>query len=302
MFGIFSKKTPLEKLIKSNGYDNAVSEIALEIIKIIKTKQRAYLYILEELDGASQGNYASKVFASNSGISAESYNGALNNSNPEIDGPHGPQQAISRHVLQLGYDPELMAKFRCSVDDKIMAHYGLGKYEARESLTLRDVVTRTAKNPYGQFAELTYDLEVFARNNQSNDRLHIAASEYANLILAGGMFFQGLFKHENYLEIKRVYFEALSKIKVKPSELQEVEHQGLDFVCSHIPNLSNFTALAINRLADSNINFYTLAEKLNMPVNLAPDEDKDEIVFMSIEDCIKIIDISKKISEANTST
>jgi hypothetical protein len=128
MFGFFKKKTQLEQLIAKDGIEHATDRFAEFVSQKLPTKEIAYKFILEELDGASRGNDASKRFARGSGIPESEYHGALNNSSPEIDGPEGPQQLLHSLCMQLMPNQALTAKFRCKVDDKIMERFGLGRY------------------------------------------------------------------------------------------------------------------------------------------------------------------------------
>jgi len=131
MFGFWRKKSELEKAIERDGIEHATDRVADIVASKIPTREIAYRFILEELDGASSGNDASKAFARSSGISPSEYAGALGNSYPEVDGPGGPQQLLAGMSLQLAGNQELMARFRCKVDDKIMKRFGLGNYANR---------------------------------------------------------------------------------------------------------------------------------------------------------------------------
>lgn len=128
MFGFFQKKTEVQQLIVKEGIEHATQRFSEIVSRKLPTKDLAYQFILEELDGASRGNTASKRFAESSGILPAQYTGALSKSVSEIDGPDGPQQLLLRLSLQLSSDRDLMAEFRCKVDDKIMKRFNLGKY------------------------------------------------------------------------------------------------------------------------------------------------------------------------------
>lgn len=132
MFGLFKKKSQLEKLIAKDGIEHATARFAEIVSQKLPTREVAYRFILEELDGASQGNEASQSFAKNSGIPASAYSGALGNSSSEIDGPDGPQQLLLALSMQLMPDQARMEEFRCRVDDNVMKRFKLGKYASRE--------------------------------------------------------------------------------------------------------------------------------------------------------------------------
>ena len=132
VFGLFKKKTQLEQLIAKDGIEHATERFAEIISRKLPTTEIAYEFILEELDGASQGNEASKRFAESSGIPATEYKGALSNSNPDVDGADGPQQLLLRLSLELLQNQALMAEFKCKVDDKVMKRFRLGKYASKD--------------------------------------------------------------------------------------------------------------------------------------------------------------------------
>lgn len=128
MFGFGRKKSQLEKAIEKDGIEHATDRVAEIVAAKIPNKEIAYRFILEELEGASMGNNASKIFAKSSGISPAEYKGAMSNSIPEVDGPDGPQQLLAGMTMHLAGNQELMAQFRCKVDEKIMRKFGLGRH------------------------------------------------------------------------------------------------------------------------------------------------------------------------------
>ena len=132
MFGLFKKKTQMEKLIAKDGIEHVTTQLAEIVSAKLPTREVAYRFILEELDGASQGNESSQSFARNSGIPASAYSEALENSSPEIDGPGGPQQLLLALSMELMPNQALMAEFRCRVDDNVMKRFSLGKYASKD--------------------------------------------------------------------------------------------------------------------------------------------------------------------------
>ena len=115
----------LKESIAQHGWARTITISAMMVIDRIPNRQVAYQFLLEELDGARQGNDASQAAARRSGISPEEYIGALNRSRPEVDGPEGPQQLLMELSLQLADDRELMAKFRCDVGRTVQEHFRL---------------------------------------------------------------------------------------------------------------------------------------------------------------------------------
>jgi TPR repeat protein len=116
----------LRESIDKNGWVSAVSIVSRMVIAKIPSKEVAYQFLLEELDGASRGNEYAQQAAKRSGIPPQAYRGALERSRPEVDGPGGPQQLLLGFCLQLADDQELMAKFRCDVGREVQEHFELG--------------------------------------------------------------------------------------------------------------------------------------------------------------------------------
>lgn len=133
MFNMFRKKSQVQKLIETDGLEHVTDRFADIICRKLTSQRIAYQFILEELDGASKGNEASKAFALRSGIAPSEYATALHNSIPEVDGPDGPQQLLLGLSLELANDSEQMANFRCTIDDKIMRRFRFGKYAVNTS-------------------------------------------------------------------------------------------------------------------------------------------------------------------------
>ncbi len=144
MFDLFRKKTQVEKLIVDDGIEHATDRFVQIIAQKLPTRQVAYRFILEELDGASKGNAASQRFARESGIASAEYLGALSRSTPEVDGPEGPQQLLLGLSLQIS-DRDQMADFRCKIDDKIMQSFQLGKYSQEDKAPRR--IEKQSNNP-----------------------------------------------------------------------------------------------------------------------------------------------------------
>lgn len=119
-------ETRLEDLINRYGLESVVTAAAREVVERISNKDVAYEFMLQELDGASQGNEYAQIYARSSGIPSGEYEGALNKSVPEVDGPDGPQQFLLKLALMLSADRELMAKFRCDVGAVVQKHFKLG--------------------------------------------------------------------------------------------------------------------------------------------------------------------------------
>ena len=130
MFNFFRKKTcndpSLLAMIDKHGVDENSFHIAKHLVdKYIATRENAYLFILQELDGASQGNAKSIKFVESSGISKSEYKGALGHDMPEcVDQASFYMVGISNglHPLQ-----ELIVDVRLHVLFYMMDCFSIGK-------------------------------------------------------------------------------------------------------------------------------------------------------------------------------
>lgn len=156
MFGIFNKKqkSDLEKIIEKDGIEHAARRFAEIIAKKLPTKEIAYQFVLEEIEAASQGNQMAISFARNSGISAQEYEGALNNSRPEVDGPGGPQQTLLGICTQLMSNTNLMVKLRTEITNNIMRHFSIGKYEHQAGTSVNTENDNDLTSPFEPTPEL----------------------------------------------------------------------------------------------------------------------------------------------------
>lgn len=132
MFGLFRKRSQVQQRIAEEGFEHAADHFSGIVAEKITSRDMAYLFVLQELDAAAQGNAASQRFAMHSGILPSEFKGALSAEYSAIDGPEGAQQLLCGLTMDLAHKPELMAQFRCAIVDKIMKEYGLGRYGSRE--------------------------------------------------------------------------------------------------------------------------------------------------------------------------
>ena len=132
-FNMFNKSKPksdLEKQIELDGVEHAIHRLTEVTLNKICSKEIAYQFILEELEGASMGNSLSKDFAKTSGINPIEYKGAMDNSMIEVDGPEGPQQFLRYIGMQLS-EP-LRVQVSLAVVDGVMKKFALGKYKGQK--------------------------------------------------------------------------------------------------------------------------------------------------------------------------
>jgi len=130
MFNKSKPKSDLEKQIELDGVEHAIRRLTEVTLNKIGSKEIAYQFILEELEGASMGNSLSKDFAKTSGINPIEYKGAMDNSIIEVDGPEGPQQFLRYIGMQLS-EP-LRVQVSLAVVDGVMKKFALGKYKGQK--------------------------------------------------------------------------------------------------------------------------------------------------------------------------
>jgi len=139
MFGLFgkSKKNKIQALIEQDGIEHATQRFAEVLCDMLKTKELAYQFSLEEIEAASQGNEEAISFAIDSGIPSSEYKGAMQRSCPEIDGKDGPQQFLLNISTQLHSDTDLMVEFRTKIANNVMKYFYLGKYASNEPVGIK---------------------------------------------------------------------------------------------------------------------------------------------------------------------
>ncbi|MBU3916340.1 hypothetical protein KKA14_12470 [bacterium] len=113
--------------IEDKGY--IIVNITQGVNSRISSERVALQFVLEELDAARQGNEAAVQFVKNSGFSPSEYEGAMQNSFEEVDGPDGPQQFLLSSVMQFASDMDFMVSLRLKVVEKIIHDWGLNKQE-----------------------------------------------------------------------------------------------------------------------------------------------------------------------------
>lgn len=309
MFGLFRKKTQLEQHIANDGIEHATERFAELISKRLPSKGIAYQFILEELDGASGGNADSRQFAESSGIPAEEYKGALSNSNPDVDGPAGPQQILLALSLQLVKDQAMMSEFRCKVDDKIMRRFNLGKYARTGTATqiqdarvagesnevaqavpaaqcrLIDKVEKKHTTALGLFEDLNRDLASYIEKNEHDDPLRKMAYAYARRTAMAGLYFQGVVG-QNVVKHVQDIFVGLQLTTGQTIQFQrDAASQATELVASYVPRLT--------RECESVLAYYT--REGTTAVALAKNQDYFDIDPIeddpvSIDKCLDLIE------------
>lgn len=119
----------LYKQIKTDGIEHASKRFSQILIRDFLTNESlAYEFVLQELDGASQGNNYAQRFVRNSGIPQSEYYGAMSNDCPKsVDDAIFFLLAITLKLQAIDLDFAVL--LRTAVVDKIMQYYEFGKYE-----------------------------------------------------------------------------------------------------------------------------------------------------------------------------
>ena len=128
MFNLFRRKTDLENLIAQDGIEHVTDRFGQVLSNKFSKREVAFQFVLEEIEGASRGNDASKIFAATSGLNPEEYYGSTSSSDDHLEEVDVHLKMLHQLSFQLMHDQELMARFRCMVDDKIMRVFRFGKY------------------------------------------------------------------------------------------------------------------------------------------------------------------------------
>ena len=131
MFNIFNKKPcndpELLKRIQEDGIDYAALRFSQILIRDYLTRRiDAYNFILQELDGARQGNEQAKNFALASGIDSKEYIGTLKLDTPHLDSAQDFLIALS---AKLHPKMDISISLKLKILENLMKYYGIGKYE-----------------------------------------------------------------------------------------------------------------------------------------------------------------------------
>lgn len=108
----------------SNTESNYIYDFCDQIFETINTKifneNIAYQFMLEELEAASYGNDEALEFVKRNNFLIAEFQGAMADSQPEVDGVNGPQQALTRMIMGLTIDMEIKTRMRIIVVQKVI--------------------------------------------------------------------------------------------------------------------------------------------------------------------------------------
>ncbi len=177
------KRKQREELMISNE-KNKVNKIILPYIERINNslngdRDLALCFILEELDGASNGGQEAKRFVRDSGVITQDYAGTMSLGNKAVE--EGPQLVMNGIRMEVASEKGLgyAIKVQLSIVDRIMCLYGFGKYSGKEDLTEISVDYSIASNKelrelLTSYSDLLFKPKVF--NTEKMSRLFISVS------------------------------------------------------------------------------------------------------------------------------
>lgn len=112
-----------------NSESNYICEVCWQFFETINAKivdkEMAYQFILEEMEAASQGNDAATAFVERNKFYTAEFQGSMIDSSLEIDGASGPQQTLTRLIMQFPIDMETKTRMRIMVVQNIIDFWRL---------------------------------------------------------------------------------------------------------------------------------------------------------------------------------
>lgn len=237
--------------IEQLGIDKTTELLAEYLNEKIQNEDVAIQFVLEEIEAASHGNEIARQFASNSGYEKDDFKGAMHNSFEEVDGKDGPQQEILNLCMMLYPNQQLMTELRIKTVDNIMKIWKLGKYAAiNNKIRLVDVVKKSNNLPDGVFANINNDLNESIK--EDHNIMILMAYGYARRTVAAGLYLQGIFSRENYMQAS-IIFKNLQLKTGQSVEFQEnAAEQADELLLSYSPKLTGDMISLITSVVELN--------------------------------------------------
>jgi TPR repeat protein len=113
------------RTVTSAPEDSEIDLITKAVLETIPNEEIALSFVLEELDGAQYGNEDAKKFVKDCGFLRDEYEGEIKSSSPEVDGPYGPQQTLTRLIIGLPKSIDERARMRIEVVKRIINAFKL---------------------------------------------------------------------------------------------------------------------------------------------------------------------------------
>ncbi|MEA2017438.1 MAG: hypothetical protein U9N59_03225 [Campylobacterota bacterium] len=233
------------------GIDYTAEMFSEYLSEMISTEDIAIQFVLEELEAASQGSYAAKIFVESSGFDEDDYAGAMHNSFKEVDGEDGPQQEILNLCMMLYPNQELMTEFRIKTVDNIMKHWKLGKYSpVNEKVRLINVVEKIHDLEEGVFANINNDLNNSVK--QDHDIMILMAYGYARRTVAAGLYLQAIFNRASYEQASNIFKSLQLKTGQSMQFQEEASKQAEELLLSYDKRLTKEFTIKITAIVEHN--------------------------------------------------
>ncbi|MBE0492686.1 MAG: hypothetical protein IBX44_10635 [Sulfurospirillum sp.] len=241
----------MTETIENLGIDKTAELLAEYVNQKIPSEDVAIQFVLEEIEAASQGNGAAKIFAMTSGFDEDDYIDAMHNSFEEVDGEDGPQQEILNLCMMLYPNQNLMADLRIKTVDNIMKHWKLGKYApVNEKVRLIDVVKKNNNLPEGIFSNINNDLNDSI--TEDHDIMILMAYGYARRVAAAAIYLQGTFNREHYNQASFI-FKSLQLSTGQSVEFQEeAAKQAEELLTSYNSRIDKEFMAMVTNLVETN--------------------------------------------------
>lgn len=225
MFGLFKKKKVNDpdflKRIEKDGVDyvaKRMSEILIE--NGLPNKEIAYEFILQELDGARQGNNYAQDFAKNCGIPKGAYFGSLKNDTPELDIAQNIIQNISSRLMPM---MDLAVELRIKIVNNVMQEFEFGKYyqeNSDEEIEEYDIFEEDLEEYYSYYEEC-HDEDFDEEETNENIEAKVLITDPFNPTLDVETH-QGIYTYRN--KIASLAFEDLC---IEFSNVMSAKHNSM---------------------------------------------------------------------------
>lgn len=223
---MFFKKKP-ESSIKE-----LADALAKELNEQILYRGIVIPFILQELDGASQGSIEAQLFARESGFSPSEYKGALEKSCQKIDGVNGPQQFLMRSCMPFQDNADLMAKLRIQTVKSVIEYWGVGKNNLKKDFKapyaakkIVNLVDKKNDSDFGLFHDMNADLSEMISKSSNQTPETIMPYFYARRFAVAGMYMQGIVGKQDFEYVDKLQYSYTCQIGEKMTKQEQINFQ-----------------------------------------------------------------------------
>jgi len=245
MFGIFSSKK--QNSLKNPVYlEKFINNAYLELSNSIKTPNELYLFLIEELCGASQGNNDGKQLVGFSRFHEIEYRDALNKESA-MDLPNSPLSILNNSVSpqlikELGIDEAV--KIRCKLIKRLIEanqntlnssrltfaksniQIGASKKTILEPDDLTEIITPSNHTAQGKYYDMFKDLEDYLSSlYEQPSHSTFMPLLYALRIAYAGMYSQGICSKADFDAVDQGFFNRVILIGQSISREEQVSFQ-----------------------------------------------------------------------------